>query len=51
MSTIRENYKKILLVTLIILLIPVIGLLVQIISTYGNLVGTIARKIMTKGIC
>ena len=51
MSTIKENYKKILLGVLIILLIPVIGLLVQIISAYGNLIGTIARKIITKGIC
>ena len=50
-TIIKDNYKKVLLVLLVILLLPVIALLVQIISAYGNYIGTIARKIISNGIC
>lgn len=50
-TIIKKNYKTILMIGLIILLIPLVPIMIEIIFKLGNYVGTLIRMIGTNGMC
>lgn len=50
-SLTKKNYKDILLVASVMILMPVISLITEIIYHYGTYVGTFIRNIVENGAC
>lgn len=48
---IKKNYKKILLIICILLLVFISPLLIEIFLKSGNIIGTLIRYYSTNGIC
>lgn len=46
-----KKYKKIILVGILLIGMPLIEVLIKIIFTYGNYVGTFIRNVSEGGIC
>lgn len=50
-TLIKENYKNIIITSLIIFTLPIINLIIHMIYTYGTYVGTFIRNIDKFGAC
>lgn len=48
---VKNNIKKIVVVTLVALALPLLGVVMKVIYAYGTYVGTYARTIIETGIC